>query len=128
MRVLTPDMMNRVFEVTDEIPLSREALQVPLVLEVVGGVAVPDRLGDPLVEVGDALSGGVDLGDVGVQLALLRRPQVLDGLVGAVEGVDDALALGEHHGAGTTGPPLRLGAAGELTVLTLQPPIVRQSP
>jgi hypothetical protein len=38
MRVLTPDMMNRVFEVTDEIPLSREALQVPLVLEGEGKV------------------------------------------------------------------------------------------
>jgi hypothetical protein len=38
MRVLTPDMMNLVFEVTDEIPLSREALQVPLVLEGEGKV------------------------------------------------------------------------------------------
>ena len=32
MRVIDPGIMNQVFDVTDEIPLSREALQVPLVM------------------------------------------------------------------------------------------------
>ena len=42
MRVLTPEHMNRVFEVTDALELSREAIQVPLVLE--GEEAVARRV------------------------------------------------------------------------------------
>ena len=38
MRVLTPDIMNQVFEVTDPLELSREAIQVPLLLEGTGTV------------------------------------------------------------------------------------------
>ncbi|HWM92742.1 MAG TPA: hypothetical protein VN493_18405 [Thermoanaerobaculia bacterium] len=38
MRVLTPDIMNRLFEVTDALEVSREAIQVPLVLEGEGQV------------------------------------------------------------------------------------------
>lgn len=38
MRVLTPQIMNQVFEVTDALELSREAVQVPLVLEGEGKV------------------------------------------------------------------------------------------
>jgi hypothetical protein len=38
MRVIDPQIMNRVFEVTDEMPLSREAIQVPLVMEGEGKV------------------------------------------------------------------------------------------
>lgn len=38
MRVITQEIMNRLFEVTDEIPLDREALQVPLVMEGDGKV------------------------------------------------------------------------------------------
>lgn len=38
MRVLTPQIMNQVFEVTDALELSREAIQVPLVLEGEGQV------------------------------------------------------------------------------------------
>jgi len=38
MRVLDPQIMNRVFAVIDEIPLSREAIQVPLVLQGEGKV------------------------------------------------------------------------------------------
>lgn len=38
MRVIDQAIMNRVFEVTDEIPLSREALQVPLLMEGEGKV------------------------------------------------------------------------------------------
>ena len=33
MRVVDQQVMNRLFEVTDEIPLDREAIQVPLVME-----------------------------------------------------------------------------------------------
>jgi hypothetical protein len=32
LRVLTPQVMNQLFEVTDALELSREAIQVPLVL------------------------------------------------------------------------------------------------
>lgn len=39
MRVINQDVMNRLFGVTDEIPLDREALQVPLVMEGEGKVA-----------------------------------------------------------------------------------------
>jgi hypothetical protein len=38
MRVLTPQIMNQLFEVTDALELSREAIQVPLVLEGEGQV------------------------------------------------------------------------------------------
>jgi hypothetical protein len=33
MRVIDQSVMNRLFEVTDEIPVDREALQVPLVMD-----------------------------------------------------------------------------------------------
>ncbi|HEY7213276.1 MAG TPA: hypothetical protein VIC28_01540 [Thermoanaerobaculia bacterium] len=39
MRVIDQQAMNRLFEVTDEIPLEREAIQVPLVMEGEGKVA-----------------------------------------------------------------------------------------
>jgi hypothetical protein len=39
MRVINQEIMNRLFEVTDEIPVDREALQVPLVMEGEGKVA-----------------------------------------------------------------------------------------
>jgi hypothetical protein len=38
MRVVDQKVMNRLFEVTDEIPLDREAIQVPLVMEGEGKV------------------------------------------------------------------------------------------
>lgn len=38
MRVLTPEIMSQLFEVTDALELSREAIQVPLVLEGDGKV------------------------------------------------------------------------------------------
>lgn len=38
MRVLTPQIMNLLFEVTDGLELSREAIQVPLVLEGEGRI------------------------------------------------------------------------------------------
>jgi len=38
MRVIDPKIMNQVFEVTDEMPLSREAIQVPLVMQGEGKV------------------------------------------------------------------------------------------
>lgn len=38
MRVIDQQIMNRVFEVTDEIPLSREALQVPLLMQGEGKI------------------------------------------------------------------------------------------
>ena len=38
MRVLTPQIMNQLFEVTDALELSREAIQVPLVLEGEGKI------------------------------------------------------------------------------------------
>jgi hypothetical protein len=38
MRILDQQIMNRVFAVTDELPLSREAVQVALVLEGEGRV------------------------------------------------------------------------------------------
>jgi hypothetical protein len=39
MRVIDQQVMNRLFEVTDEIPLDREAIQVPLVMAGEGNVA-----------------------------------------------------------------------------------------
>jgi len=38
MRVIDQNTMNRLFEVTDEIPIEREAIQVPLVMEGEGKV------------------------------------------------------------------------------------------
>ena len=38
MRVIDQGIMNRLFEVTDEIPLDREAIQVPLVMAGEGSV------------------------------------------------------------------------------------------
>ncbi|HEX6898918.1 MAG TPA: hypothetical protein VF789_04360 [Thermoanaerobaculia bacterium] len=38
MRVIDQQIMNRLFEVTDEIPLDREALTVPLLMEGDGQV------------------------------------------------------------------------------------------
>ena len=38
MRVIDQQVMNRLFEVTDGIPLEREAIQVPLVMEGEGKV------------------------------------------------------------------------------------------
>jgi len=38
MRIIDQQAMNRLFEVTDEIPLEREAIQVPLVMEGDGKV------------------------------------------------------------------------------------------
>lgn len=48
MRVLTPQIMNRLFEVTDALELSREAIQVPLVLEGEGKI---QRLKNGKVEI-----------------------------------------------------------------------------
>ena len=48
MRVIDQSVMNRLFEVTDEIPLDREALQVPLVMEGQGRLA---RLKNGRVEI-----------------------------------------------------------------------------
>jgi hypothetical protein len=39
MRVIDQSIMNRLFEVTDEIPLDREAIEVPLVMQGEGKVA-----------------------------------------------------------------------------------------
>jgi hypothetical protein len=39
MRVIDQRIMSRLFEVTDEIPLDREAIQVPLVMEGEGKIA-----------------------------------------------------------------------------------------
>jgi hypothetical protein len=39
MRVVDQSIMNRLFEVTDEIDVDREAIQVPLVMEGEGRVA-----------------------------------------------------------------------------------------
>ncbi|HXU34113.1 MAG TPA: hypothetical protein VN851_26365 [Thermoanaerobaculia bacterium] len=39
MRILTQEAMQRLFEVIDEIPLDREAVQVPLAMEGLGSVA-----------------------------------------------------------------------------------------
>jgi hypothetical protein len=39
MRVVDQSIMNRLFEVTDEIDVDREAIQVPLVMAGEGGVA-----------------------------------------------------------------------------------------
>lgn len=38
MRILTPQIMNQLFEVTDALELSREAIQVPLMLEGEGKI------------------------------------------------------------------------------------------
>jgi hypothetical protein len=43
MRVIDQQIMNRLFEVTDEIPLDREALTVPLLMEGEGKVVKTSR-------------------------------------------------------------------------------------
>jgi hypothetical protein len=48
MRVIDQTVMNRLFDVTDEIPLDREAIQVPLAMEGEGGVRA---LGDGRFEI-----------------------------------------------------------------------------
>ena len=57
MRVIDQNVMNRLFEVTDEIPLDREGLQVPLVMEGEGKVA---RLENGRIEI--TLPDSDDLG------------------------------------------------------------------
>ena len=43
MRVIDQQIMNRLFEVTDDIPLDREAVTVPLLMEGEGKVARTSR-------------------------------------------------------------------------------------
>jgi hypothetical protein len=57
MRVIDQAAMNQLFEVTDEIPLDREAIQVPLVMEGEGKVA---RLKNGRIEI--TLPDAEDLG------------------------------------------------------------------
>ena len=57
MRVIDQNIMNRLFEVTDEIGLSREGLEVPLLMEGMGKVA---RTGKGKVEI--TLPDSDDLG------------------------------------------------------------------
>lgn len=64
MRVLTPQIMNQLFEVTDALELSREAIQVPLVLEGEGKV---QRLKNGKIEI--TLP---DTDDLGLFLSSLR--------------------------------------------------------
>lgn len=48
MRVIDQQTMNQLFEVTDDIPVDREALQVPLLMEGEGKV---ERLGNGRFEI-----------------------------------------------------------------------------
>ena len=48
MRVIDQQTMNQLFEITDEIPVDREALQVPLLMEGEGKV---ERLGTGRFEI-----------------------------------------------------------------------------
>lgn len=57
MRVVTPEVMRQLFEVTDSIPLEREALVVPLEMEGEGSV---ERLPDGRIQV--TLPDSDDLG------------------------------------------------------------------
>ena len=57
MRVIDQTVMNQLFEVTDEIPVDREAVQVPLVMEGEGKVA---RLKNGRIEI--TLPDADDLG------------------------------------------------------------------
>lgn len=57
MRVIDQTVMNRLFEVTDEIPVDREAIQVPLVMEGDGKVS---RLKNGRIEI--TLPDADDLG------------------------------------------------------------------
>lgn len=68
MRVIDQNIMNRLFEVTDEIPLDREGLQVPLVMEGEGKVA---RLKNGRVEI--TLPDSDDLGPFLASLPDLLR-------------------------------------------------------
>lgn len=43
MRVIDQQIMNRLFEVTDEIPVDREAITVPLLMEGEGKVSKTSR-------------------------------------------------------------------------------------
>lgn len=63
MRILTPQIMNQLFDVTDALELSREAIQVPLVLEGEGKI---QRLKSGKIEI--TLP---DTDDLGPFLALL---------------------------------------------------------
>ncbi len=63
MRILTQEAMQRLFEVIDEIPLDREAVQVPLAMEGSGSV---QRLANGKVEI--VLPDTEDLGDFLAQL------------------------------------------------------------
>lgn len=67
MRILTQEAMHLLFEVIDEIPLDREAVQVPLAMEGQGSV---ERLGNGKVEI--VLPDTDDLGDF-----LARLPERL---------------------------------------------------
>jgi hypothetical protein len=72
-RILTQEAMQLLFEVIDEIPLDREAVQVPLAMEGEGSVG---RLGNGKVEI--VLPDTDDLGDFLAQLperlAAFRAP------------------------------------------------------
>jgi hypothetical protein len=68
MRVIDQNIMNRLFEVTDEIPLDREGLQVPLIMEGEGKVA---RLKNGRVEI--TLPDSDDLGPFLASLPDLLR-------------------------------------------------------
>ena len=57
MRVIDQAVMNQLFEVTDEIPVDREAIQVPLVMEGEGKVV---RLKNGRIEI--TLPDAEDLG------------------------------------------------------------------
>lgn len=70
MRVIDQQTMNQLFDITDEIPLDREALQVPLLMEGEGKV---ERLGNGRFEI--TLP---DTDDLGPFLAAL--PERLRGL------------------------------------------------
>jgi hypothetical protein len=72
-RILTQEAMRLLFEVIDEIPLDREAVQVPLAMEGEGSVG---SLGNGKVEI--VLPDTDDLGDFLAQLperlAAFRAP------------------------------------------------------
>lgn len=69
MRVLTPQIMNQLFEVTDALELSRESIQVPLVLTGEGKI---QRLKNGKIEI--TLPDTDDLGPFLASLPeLLRR-------------------------------------------------------
>lgn len=76
MRVLTQDAMQRLFEVIDEIPLDREAIQVPLAMEGEGSVArLPGGKVEIMLPDADDLSGF--LAGLPERLAALESPEQL---------------------------------------------------